>query len=400
MTKRAFTLEQDKEVVRLYLAGYATRKIAELFNCEKSAVSNALQREGVSRRTNRDLADGEEAQIAKIYQAGYSIPRIARAYGKSGGLIHDAVLRQGGELRDDRFDFCEAEEVEIVKIYLAGHNMRDIARAYGCKSGTIRKALDRQGIRTREQEYQDIVKPRDVAISSLYNGGMSLSDISGQVELSESVVYKSLLRKGVAIRPFRKNFFNEHTFDDLNNELVLYWLGFAYADASLGHHELRFELAVKDLEHLKKFSEFMNGSVEVKYNHRACSAGFFSHHMGIRLQGLGLVARRSHFDKLKNEIPIGLEHHFIRGYIDGDGCISNRESVIILGQADILNWIKEMFIKHAQVGEKVVPRQRQGILEISWGGRHQFIRIVDYIYRGATVYLERKKERADKVKRG
>lgn len=400
MTRRVFTPKQDKEVVTLYLAGYATRKIAELFNCEKSAVSNALQREGVSRRTNRDLTNGEEAQIAKVYQAGYSIPRIARAYGKSDSLIHGAVVRQGSELRDDRFDFCEAEEVEIIKIYLAGYNMRDIAKAYGCKSGTIRRILDRRGIRTRENVHQETIKYRDKEISRLYNDGKTIDELTRIQGLSLAIIHKSLVRNNTPRRPLRKDFFNEQAFDDLNDEHTLYWLGFAYADGNVSRRSFRLVLSVRDIKHVERFIKFLNSSTKIRFYRNNCGADFYSPYMTDRLTSLGIVPRREMFNRLENLIPDGMEHHFIRGLIDGDGCISNREKVMILGQFDILQWVKRIIVNNAQVSDRVSIRQETGIHEVTWGGRLQFIRVVDYIYKDATVYLERKKEIADKTKRG
>lgn len=374
MTRRVFTPEQDKEVVRLYLAGYATRKIAELFNCEKSAVSGALIREGVSRRTNRDLTDGEEAQIAKIYQAGYSIPRIARAYGKSGGLIHDAIVRQGGELRDDRFNFCEAEEREIIKIYLANKSIPAIARAYGCMGKAIKGVLVRNNVSRRKTTLNFVPKPKVPKLPRVVKTAIT----------------------------------NHTAFDVLDNEAALYYLGFAYADGDVSKYQLRFGLSIKDKSQLGKLAEFFGSQAKIRtseisygrYLSEACYIEFTSKYMANRLVKLGIVSRRSHFDRLKGNIPIGLEHHFIRGYLDGDGCISNREKVIFLGQADILTWIKECLVKYAQASDRVMPYQRKGILEIAWGGRFQFIRVVDYIYKDATIYLERKKAIADKTKRG
>lgn len=366
MTRRVFTPKQDKEVVKLYLAGYATRKIAEMYGCEKSAVSNALEREGINRRTNRDLTDGEETQILRIYQAGYSPPGIARVYGKSDALIRDAVIRQGGKLRDDRFNFCEAEEREIIKIYLANKSIPAIARAYGCMGKAIRGVMTRNNITLRKTTRNFISKPKPPKVPRIVKTAIT----------------------------------NHTAFDILDNEAALYHMGFIYADGSLNKNQLKVGLSLRDLEQLKRIASFLGSQKDIRIRDNSCHIEFTSKHMADRLVELGMVSRRSHFDRLRVNIPVGLEHHFIRGYIDGDGCISNREKVIILGQADILTWIKECLVKYANASDKVMPYQRKGILEISWGGGFQFARVVDYIYKDATIYLERKKEVADKIKRG
>ncbi len=362
MTRRAFTSEQDKEVVRLYLNGYSTHKIAKIYNCEKSAVSNALKREGISCRTNRDLADSEEVQILNIYYAGFAPRRIARAYGRSEQLIKNALTRQRAKFRDDRFNFCEAEEKEIVKIYLAGYSIIQIARAYSCLHKTIRATLKRQDVEIRKI----IAKPR--------------------------------ILKGK--QPAKNLIKNELVFDNLDNETSLYWLGFCYADTDTNKYQLRIGLAIKDKEQVERLSLFLGCNPDnIRTNQISCATEFTSRHLSARLQALGIFPRRGEFWRIANEIPEGLESHFIRGYLDGDGCISNREKVLFLGQLDILMWIRDCLMKYAQASNRPLPYQRRGIMEIDYGGYNQFRRIVDYIYKDATIFLKRKREIADKAKR-
>lgn len=358
MTRRVFTPEQDKEVADLYLSGLSSIQLAKRYGVDKSSVLGALERAGVPRRIRKAKPKGP----------------------------------------DKRYTFRPSEELQIVKIYQAGYNLQDIARVYECKSGTIRKVLDRCNIATRETLHQETVKDRDKEISRLYNEGKTIDELTRICGLSVGVIHRSLVRDDTARRPLRKRFFNEHAFDHLDNEHALYWAGFLYADSFISRNQLQIGLSIKDIDHLRKFADFMQGNLEVKSDHRMCSLSLFSQHTTEALSSLGIVSRRGQFNK--DKIPTGLEHHFIRGYVDGDGCISNREKVIILGQADILTWIKECLVKYAQASDKVMPYQRKGILEIAWGGSFQFRRVVDYIYKDATIYLERKKEIADKAKRG
>lgn len=296
--------------------------------------------------------------------------------------------------------FHISEEEQIVKIYQLGNvSMIKLAQAYHCKPGTISYMLNRYNISTSEEIYQEEIKPRNRKLIQFYEDGNSLEKTAKMIGLSQSVTYK-ILRKHELIRPLRKRFFNEQSFDNLDNESSLYWLGFIYSDGYTHRNELKFALALKDTNHLKKLAAFLGKDIQVRTNSTKCWLSVHSKPMVARLRELGIIARRNEFYRLANEIPQGLECHFIRGYLDGDGCISNREKVIFLGQLDILTWIHSCLIKYAQASPVVKPYQRKGIMEIDFGGYNQFRRIVNYLYQDATVFMERKKEIADKAKRG
>lgn len=331
--------------------------------------------------TRRTFTPEQDKEVADLYLSGLSSIQLAKRYGVDKSSVLGALQRQGIPRRirkakpkgpDKRYTFRPSEESQIVKIYLANKSIPAIARAYGCMGKTIRGVLVRNNVQLRKTTLNFIPKPK---------------------------------------RPkfIPKTIISNHTaFDVLDNEAALYFLGFAYADGSINKQQLKFTLSIKDRIQLERLSEFLGSQAEIRtsevlygrYLSQACHIEFTSKYMVNRLVELGMVSRRSHFDRLKDNIPVGLEHHFIRGFLDGDGCISNREKVIFLGQADILTWIKECLVKYAQASDKVMPYQRKGILEIAWGGSFQFRRIVDYIYKDATLYLERKKEIADKTKRG
>lgn len=121
MTRRVFTPEQDKEVARLYLADFSTRKIAKQYGVDKDAVLNSLIRQGVPRR-------------------------IRKAKTK------DPI--------DKRFTFRPSEEAQIVKIYLANKSIQAISKAYGCRNKTIRSALLRQGVQLRKTTLNFVPKPK------------------------------------------------------------------------------------------------------------------------------------------------------------------------------------------------------------------------------------------------
>ena len=115
-------------------------------------------------------------------------------------------------------------------------------------------------------------------------------------------------------------------------------------------------------------------------------------------------------DKLKwpNNLPINLENHFIRGYFDGDGYLThvNRKrkkskilfhdyAIKILSTEDFLT---ELYKRIKQTGittplkfYKRKTFQTVSSLEIS--GNCNVEKVLTYMYKDATVYLDRKYEK-------
>jgi hypothetical protein len=89
-----------------------------------------------------------------------------------------------------------------------------------------------------------------------------------------------------------------------------------------------------------------------------------------------------------------LIRHFIRGYIDGDGCISycdkkhKHMTLRILGTKDFLNILQ----KYLPLEKKNKLHKKNNIYDLSFQkGRGKYI--LDYVYKDATIFLDRKLEK-------
>lgn len=406
MTKRSFTREQDREVARLYGEGLSTRAIAQRYGVDKSTVSEALAREGVARRDNRGVTDEQESQLVQLYQAGLTMTEIAEQAGLSFLVVKAALDRQGIKKPDGRYTFTSEQEKDIVKAYLAGQTALSIAQRYKTKSKTVKATLTKDGISIRRGDISGkeakgkskiFSNEQEQEIIELYQGGLAPKTIAGDCKVSRKAVLNVLDRHEIERRSQRVNFFNEQAFDNLDSELPLYWIGFLYADGYASAAELKLGLAIRDIGHVEKFRDFMKGENPIQARANACHIGFASIYLVKRARELGIVVKRNCFHLLEPLIPEGLEHHFIRGVLDGDGCLSSNGQVAFAGQFDSLTWISS--ILHAKVGVNLNPiRYKQGICESSWGGRLQTRRIIDYLYQDATVWLDRKKKIAENWK--
>lgn len=88
-----------------------------------------------------------------------------------------------------------------------------------------------------------------------------------------------------------------------------------------------------------------------------------------------------------------LIRHFIRGYWDGDGCLSYENSkhtvayINVLGTEEFLNSLKNYLPLHYDY--KLISKQGTSAKSLSIGGRNAF-ELTKYLYSNATIYLDRK----------
>ncbi len=133
-----------------------------------------------------------------------------------------------------------------------------------------------------------------------------------------------------------KYYTNHDYFEHLTDESA-YWLGFIFADGCV-RPELNMmvlQVAIKDEEHLKLFHSKIGGSLRHDASRPdAVTLNVVSKKLIKDLIAHGCCAAKSlilDFPKLPEEvIP-----HFIRGYLDGDGCIFNYDEHLKRGKPKI-----------------------------------------------------------------
>jgi DNA-binding transcriptional regulator WhiA len=124
---------------------------------------------------------------------------------------------------------------------------------------------------------------------------------------------------------------NEDIFTNIDSEEKAYWFGFIFADGSIsvsntGQHFLQIKLKSTENLFLEKFTDFIDTDKPVSFGFSSnrfgdveyCYVSISSKKIVEDLVSNGLQFRKSNIALFPN-IKDSLVHHFIRGYIDGDG---------------------------------------------------------------------------------
>lgn len=253
-------------------------------------------------------------------------------------------------------------------------------------------------------------------ITALYAGGMSLTKIGKKLSIDRKALARLLKNNGVESRKgfsyARRYNLNQHYFDIIDTEEKAYILGFIYADGNnlFRTNRVSIHLSKTDEEILKKMSHIFFGEEILKYNTRTNKDGkvfeyvrlqMHSEHMSQRLATLGVVEAKSHKIIFPEWLDKSLYRHFIRGLIDGDGWIylpkleDNRNSpnVGLICTRKMNDFLKEFYEKELGIKAYLAKAYKQNfdvMCEIRVKNYHQCKIFMDWLYQGATIYLQRK----------
>lgn len=190
-------------------------------------------------------------------------------------------------------------------------------------------------------------------------------------------------------------------FENIDTEEKAYWLGFLYADGSVGSAEDKIELglAEKDLKQIEKFKECLGLKNKICYREATKSyrISFRSQSCKQDLIKQGCVPKKSLILKFPTEqqVPFYLIRHFIRGYFDGDGWFTNTSEcfqVGIIGTQDFINGFLQVIENINKTNKIFEVHRSDGAKRYVFGVYQDVLNFLNWIYKDANIYLDRKYE--------
>ena len=202
--------------------------------------------------------------------------------------------------------------------------------------------------------------------------------------------------------------YNKKFFNKIDTEEKAYWAGFIAADGNIRKDflKMRIELNIQDYSHLEKFRKSIEGNNPIKEsirpNNHSCYIDVNCKEFCLALNELGIIPKKSLTLHINFElIPKELRNHFIRGYFDGDGSINKYQRE----NKEYLEWeisfiSSEAFLK--QIIEEIKKERKfyscGNNFRMCFKAKQDIIDIIDYLYNNATIYMDRKIEKAKEFK--
>ena len=258
-------------------------------------------------------------------------------------------------------------------------------------------------IKNSRKQNQPVISD-EICIERYTIDGWSLEKIARRYKRGAEGVRRLLKEKRINIvnkqniRPINSLIFNK-----INSEESAYWLGFLYADGYVKSSNNQIELSLKksDINHIKKFKKFTSSENKIYETDVAFRFMFSCFKIKQDLINLGCFSAKTNIIKFPTAEQVSKKYlkHFIRGYFDGDGCISysNRgkmykPKVSIIGTLDLLEGIKNILNIKGNIRLANKNSLNPFIFEIGFNDAEAKL-FLDYIYNNSNIYLDRKYQR-------
>lgn len=285
---------------------------------------------------------------------------------------------------------------------------KEIAENLGLEYKTIKAFADREHLDkgcvkvflTLEQEEYILNNYKNFTTKELSEKlGCTIRDINIFLD------YKNLIFNS------KKYNLDENYFEVINTPNKAYWLGFLYADGCVLVREknnkksyiLEISLNEDDITHLEKFKMCLKSNSPIKYKtikekYKSCRLAICNKKICEDLIKLGCTPRKSLTLTFPSEeqVPKELIPHFIRGYLDGDGCVFNNgkeKRIGFVGTKNILENIQDIMYKEFGLTKTKMQPQGQAF-QCMWSGTGNLKTWFDYLYNYEDIiFLQRKFEK-------
>jgi intein-encoded DNA endonuclease-like protein len=289
--------------------------------------------------------------------------------------------------------FNQDEINKIINLYNSGLTSHNIGKLFNLSCQPILRILHKNNVKLKN--YYDDVNEEDVIID--YKNKMTIKEISIKYNRGDKVIHDILKSNNIDInRKYKCNF---DYFNNIDNSEKAYWLGFLYADAGMDKYSMNLSIDIKDINHLHKFNEDLNSDMIIRFIKNMCILKISNKQFVDNLIKNGCVPKKSLIIRYPN-IDKKFNRDFIRGYFDGDGCISIRKSNnkngtfdISSGSINFLNEIKTILIDELNISNnKIYMSKKKKYGSIEWSKKDDLIKLFNYLYTNSP-YLDRKKEK-------
>lgn len=255
-------------------------------------------------------------------------------------------------------------------------------------------------------------------------GNLKMKDVYEKYEVNQNAMDYFFAEKGYVKRStLRKENIKIDIFNPVNTPEAAYILGFYIADGCLNGNKFVITLNEKDKEILEKIRDYMSPITKLIYKketinkqgivtHPMYSFAFACREIVNCLEDLGLGKNKTYLSKsIKNVVPKELMWDFIRGYWDGDGCISssnvtkniketsynyiNIGFTIISKDPDILNEMNEFFIEEG-INTHVYPDNKGNYL-VGTHCKSEVEKIYNKLYTSSNLFMKRKRTKFNEI---
>lgn len=284
---------------------------------------------------------------------------------------------------------------------------------------------------------------QDKEICKMYTNGKTQKYIANIYGVHRITVLNILKRNNIKTRKTaewaRKYSIDENMFEKIDCEWKAYFVGYMYADGNIykeqrgktyTKYEASINLSQKDKNILEQFNtliypdgkrplEYRKGRYHINkkgkatYTKPSYRLRIINKKICLDLIKLGVIPAKSlilDFPTFK-QISKKYFHHFVRGFFDGDGTISLsqykkkkhwnngywRKLFHVVSSKKFITKMSVFFRDHLNIKSSTKLHRNRKNKILTFTKTEYIIKIYNYMYEDATIFLPRKKEIFDKI---
>lgn len=258
------------------------------------------------------------------------------------------------------------------------------------------------------------IQKKDISdIIQYHKKGLSPRQIAPLYKVEFRAIYRLLKKENEYINRAkeafsRKYYCNNNYFNDITTEHQAYWLGLIASDGSISRYRHRYNISItlheKDSNILSLFLNDLESNYPIAFSKRdnCCKIGIESKQLITDLSLYNITPQKTFNFRFPQKLDKKLYHHFIRGYFDGDGCayISKSKQIeySITSNKEFLEEVQNILISECGLNKTNLKKyKRTEAKTMVYCGNRQARKIYDYMYKDATIYFHRKKDKFDSI---
>lgn len=283
---------------------------------------------------------------------------------------------------------------KYIELCNQGKTRKEIAHEMGVSTRTVYEYQARTGIvAIRADDYSEKLS----LYKELCATGHTRSEIMDILHISQGTAINYLRATGVC--PERSISgsgklpkVNENFFEKIDSEEKAYILGFICADGYIDttSRNIVIKISKKDEDVLEKIKKAMNcgNDIHEHVKQNMVSLNISSKYLVETLSRYGIVRNKTRSMPFP-VLPDDMYSHFYRGHCDGDGCVHKRQVTVIIGSDEFfggyVDYLQKRF--NRKISHSI---QRNSYQAVVFSRKDSDI--VDWMYKDASIYLDRKKE--------
>jgi transposase len=295
---------------------------------------------------------------------------------------------------------------DIIALYADGLSICKIAKSLDISKSKVHRTLRRSHIKMRSPgETMSKISAADLEVAvDKYRNGATLKQLAKELGVGYSTLNATFKRHDIPLRKSHDSRYNNYRsdfFESIDNEDKAYIFGFICADGHVNPKFLQIRLQMPDKNHLLT----MASKIKNNYCYSEVLPGktSFGGDVQPNVQINDIKVAADLIGAGTNEIKSGdpskidilnddLFRHFIRGYIDGDGCISSSgnelQVSICCEYRSILEYFHKRLLRLGIVEHCSIYRAAIWYMAIS--GNNQALSFLKWLYDRCEIFMPRK----------